>query len=243
MQSYVMEEFLRKLARCRTLSDVSGVAIDGAKTIFGIHAGGALFFDETLRMTDRVASGMRHTDLDEYERHWWPQDRVFSAVVKRGVPVHNWQVYCESTGSQEPIFAEYGRRFGLYHYMALPIFGAYGTLSGVLSVCRRPNHRSFDCEALATASVFSGFLSATQSRVIEGAENHQEDSPSPELTPREWQVARLVAAGRNNLEIALRLGIARETVKQTLRRVYRKMDVSGRAQMAARLFSRNMPPS
>jgi DNA-binding CsgD family transcriptional regulator len=51
-------------------------------------------------------------------------------------------------------------------------------------------------------------------------------------------VARLASAGRNNVEIALRLGIARETVKQTLRRVYRKLNVTGRAQMAAVLAQR-----
>lgn len=58
------------------------------------------------------------------------------------------------------------------------------------------------------------------------------------LARRETQVARLAAAGRNNVEIARALGIARETVKQTLRRVYRKLEVNGRAQMAATMAAR-----
>jgi DNA-binding CsgD family transcriptional regulator len=62
-----------------------------------------------------------------------------------------------------------------------------------------------------------------------------EPAPRATLSGRELQMARLVAAGRSNIEIALELGIARETVKQTLRRVYRKLDVNGRAQMAATL--------
>ena len=58
------------------------------------------------------------------------------------------------------------------------------------------------------------------------------------LSYRELQVARLAAAGRNNLEIALQVGIARETVKQTLRRVYTKLGVNGRAQMASTMAAR-----
>ena len=60
------------------------------------------------------------------------------------------------------------------------------------------------------------------------------------LSPRELQIARLAARGRNNPEIALQLGLARETVKQTLRRAFRKLDARGRAQMAAKLVSSGM---
>jgi DNA-binding CsgD family transcriptional regulator len=57
----------------------------------------------------------------------------------------------------------------------------------------------------------------------------------PSLTPRELEVARLVATGRDNREIAIHLGIARETVKQTLRRVYQRLGVRTRAEMTANL--------
>ena len=89
------------------------------------------------------------------------------------------------------------------------------------------------------ASALSGFLSATLSRVA-GAPDILDDGARDRLAPRELQVARLAAAGRNNVEIALELGLARETVKQALRRVYGKLEVSGRAPMAATLAARGL---
>jgi DNA-binding CsgD family transcriptional regulator len=44
-----------------------------------------------------------------------------------------------------------------------------------------------------------------------------------------------VTQGSTNPQIALALQISRETVKKTLQRVYCKLDVNGRAQMAGRL--------
>ncbi len=89
------------------------------------------------------------------------------------------------------------------------------------------------------ASSLGGFVSATFARV---AEAPAETAPADSLSPREVPAARLAAGGRNNLEIALQLRIARKTVKQTLRCVYRKLDVSGRAQMAATLVRRGLVP-
>jgi DNA-binding CsgD family transcriptional regulator len=129
-----------------------------------------------------------------------------------------------------------GKRLLIYHYMSAPIFGSRGTLVGALNYCRRPQDRPFDVHALAMASALSGFVSATLARVTGSA--MPEDDGDAVLSHRELQVARLAAAGRNNLEIALQIGIARETVKQTLRRVYKKLGVNGRAQMASTMATR-----
>jgi DNA-binding CsgD family transcriptional regulator len=226
-----------KWARCKSLLDVSGVTMDGIKGVFGCHVGAALFFDDVLRPTERAIFGVRDSDVDEYERHWRPTDRVFSAVLERAVPVHNWQVWRQADWANDRIYTEYGRRHEMFHYLSAPIFGSRGRLSGVVNFCRRPKDQPFTAHALQVASAFSGFLSATLSRVRE-APFPERNGFREELTARELQVARLAASGRNNLEIALGLGIARETVKQTLRRVYHKFDVTGRAQMTATLVLR-----
>ena len=44
-------------------------------------------------------------------------------------------------------------------------------------------------------------------------------------------------SGRDRAHATSPRRLARETVKQTLRRVFRKLDVNGRAQMAAKLAS------
>ncbi len=239
MTTKVLFPFLQKLARCRRTTDVSGVALDAMKVAFASRIGAALFLDESLTVTEQAPFGCSQADVDEYHEHWRPQELVFPAVLARGIPVHNWQVYREDHWQNEVVWTGYGRRLGIYHYMAAPIFGSQGCLAGVLNFCRRPEDPRFDATTLEMASAFSGFLSATLSRVT-GAADVVEEYATDRLAPRELQVARLAAAGRNNVEIALELGLARETVKQTLGRVYRKLDVSGRAQMAATLATRGL---
>jgi DNA-binding NarL/FixJ family response regulator len=48
------------------------------------------------------------------------------------------------------------------------------------------------------------------------------------LTPREYQVAMLVARGLNNIEIAHQLGISHGTVKLHMHKVIRKLGVKSR---------------
>jgi DNA-binding CsgD family transcriptional regulator len=59
-------------------------------------------------------------------------------------------------------------------------------------------------------------------------------SPSP-LSTRELEIARLVGTGLNNHEIASCLSISRNTVKDALKRIFRKMEVDSRSELVARL--------
>ena len=56
------------------------------------------------------------------------------------------------------------------------------------------------------------------------------------LSPREREVARLVAGGYTNAEIADVLGISAWTVATHLRRVFGKLNVHSRAHMVAELI-------
>lgn len=65
--------------------------------------------------------------------------------------------------------------------------------------------------------------------------------PSPSLSPREMQIARLVARGATNRAIASALDISSWTVSTHLRRVFAKLGVSNRAEMVNQLFAAPQP--
>jgi DNA-binding CsgD family transcriptional regulator len=60
---------------------------------------------------------------------------------------------------------------------------------------------------------------------------------SDDLTPTEEQIAELVAAGMTNREVAATLFVTPKTVESALTRVYRKLGVRSRTELARRLDS------
>ncbi|WP_202875620.1 helix-turn-helix domain-containing protein [Kribbella speibonae] len=60
--------------------------------------------------------------------------------------------------------------------------------------------------------------------------------PRHTLSPRELQIARLVADGSTNRAIASSLEISPWTVSTHMRRIFAKLDVTSRAEMVAQFF-------
>ena len=67
-----------------------------------------------------------------------------------------------------------------------------------------------------------------------GAERRRH--PTPRLTPRQWELLRLVAVGHTNARIAHELGVAEATVRVHLGNVYRRLGVSSRTAAVTRAF-------
>lgn len=52
------------------------------------------------------------------------------------------------------------------------------------------------------------------------------------LTPREIEIARIVAQGKRNIEIAHELNLSRYTVETHLKNIYHKLEISSRLELA-----------
>ena len=72
-------------------------------------------------------------------------------------------------------------------------------------------------------------------RVGRGGERGRAGGGVGSLSPREREVAGLVADGRTNREIAARLFLSEKTIETVLSRVFRKLGVRSRAEVAARV--------
>jgi DNA-binding CsgD family transcriptional regulator len=67
------------------------------------------------------------------------------------------------------------------------------------------------------------------------------DEAHPSLSAREWEVARCVAQGLTNAEIAKVLGVSRRTVATHLERIYERLQIHSRAALA-HLVARGREP-
>jgi DNA-binding CsgD family transcriptional regulator len=71
--------------------------------------------------------------------------------------------------------------------------------------------------------------------VVDRAGNDATAPVEHQLTAREMQIAELVAQGLTNAQIDATLWITEHTVKQALKRMFRKLEISSRAELVARI--------
>jgi DNA-binding CsgD family transcriptional regulator len=160
-----------------------------------------------------------------------PQNNpVVRYLVERHAPVHEalvvepktWRLICP--------------RADHWHVMVGPIV-SNGQLVGVLGFTRKQGEPAFDLQNLTDLSAICLHISTwvTMKKSLHPALQTQL------LTPREAQIASLVAQGRTNAEISSELWITENSVKQALKRMFRKLEVSSRTQMLAKLSTTLQP--
>jgi DNA-binding CsgD family transcriptional regulator len=127
----------------------------------------------------------------------------------------------------------------LAHHDAAPIpFDRARTLLALGAARRRAKERRAARTALEDARGVFGALGARiweQRAVAELARIGGRAPSSGELTPVERRVAELVAAGRTNKEVAAALFLSTRTVEGHLSRVYGKLGVHSRVELARKL--------
>ena len=155
-------------------------------------------------------------------------------VFERHAPAHeqlvlspgDWQQFCT--------------RDDHAHVMSGPIISD-GRLVGMLNFTRSDT-KAFDTHDLADLSALCLHLSAKLAIIRATSTKSKSKSKSKlvltnSLTAREQQIAELVAKGLTNAEIGKQLWITQNSVKQALKRMFRKLGVSARTEMVAKVFS------
>jgi len=197
--------------------------IKAARCHFAAQRAGLFFFDQLPRLDARfqqvlqVALSVEHNPVMRY-------------LVERHAPVHEalvispkaWQIICP--------------RVDHWHVMAGPIVSR-GQLVGAVGFTRDRTLPAFDQQNLSDLSGLclhvSTWAATMRSR---SAPSHTDSSHKvSRLTPRELEIAQLVAQGRTNAEIGTELWITENSVKQALKRMFRKLEISSRAELVAQI--------
>ena len=188
---------------------------------FAATRSGIFFFDQisqldpNLRKILKVAFSIELNPVARY-------------LTERHAPVHEglvtspkvWQMICP--------------RADHWHVMAGPIV-VRGQLVGAVGCTRDRSMPTFDTQNLADLSGICLHLSIWAATTRSSHRSFKQEL----LTARELQIVELVALGRTNAEIGTELWITENSVKQALKRMFRKLEVSSRAEMVAQLSATN----
>lgn len=212
-----LQDFFQAIAQSKNEQELRSQIATEMREYFAATRGGLFFFDQLpladskLQKALEIALSTQHNPVLHY-------------LVEHHAPVHEallvtpktWQLICPRPDHR--------------HVMAGPIV-SYGKLIGSIGFTRERGLPAFERQNLADLSAICLHLSTWAATV-----RSQPQLVTNQLTPREMQIAQLVALGKTNAEIGTELWITENSVKQALKRIFRKLQVSSRAQMVAQLF-------
>jgi DNA-binding CsgD family transcriptional regulator len=151
---------------------------------------------------------------------------VLRYLVERHAPIH------EASLLPPGVWAKICPRFDHGHVMVGPIVDR-GYLIGGVGLTRTQADPAFNDLELSDLGALCLHLSTwwalSQSKIPNIPENSL-------LTARELQIAELVARGLTNESIGKSLWISENSVKQALKRIFRKLKISSRAELVSQLF-------
>jgi len=218
-------EFLERASKSRRYADLRGAILDAGGLVIDAPAWGMRRLSRRVETVDIDARWMPDSFVARYEAacHW--MDPLLRVALDEHIAVHN--LNASARWDTAHVYRELLDAYGVQHTILAPVVGD-GAVVMTLHFGRPRGSRPFDERDLATACAMAGHVSALLARI-------DRDGDPPELTERELEVGRLVARGLNNREVARCLAISTNTVKATLKRLFRKLEVDARAEMAARM--------
>jgi DNA-binding CsgD family transcriptional regulator len=230
-----LHALFQAIAQARDECELRLRFMDGVGEHFGVQRWGIYFLDEQFRLAEVEVCGVPNFGVfvECYEKVGRAVDPVLRYVVERHAPAHEELVLPPGGWKQCELYKNCCAYYDHEHIMTGPIVGD-GNLIGTVQFARVGDTSAFSNEELADLSALCTHMSACLAKLR--MRQTRFNSPLVScLTPRELQIARLVAQGLTNAEIGAELWITHNSVKQALKRMFRKLNVSARAEMVARL--------
>lgn len=208
--------------------------MDTVGEVFDARCWGIYLLDDQSRLAEVDVYGVSDTFVERYQAVGQFVDPVMRYVVEHHAPAHEQLMLTAEGWKQSQLYQHCCSRYDHEHIMTGPIVGR-GTLIGTVHFARGSGTPAFDATDLANLSAVCAHISATLAMFK--AQSKFNLLLANRLTQRELQIAELVAQGLTNAEIGAELWITQNSVKQALKRMFRKLEVSARTELVARLFS------
>jgi DNA-binding CsgD family transcriptional regulator len=227
MMANSLQSLFQAIAHARDQDELRLHVMASVSEYFAAQRSKLFFFDQ-LPTAETKIQGMLRLALSV------DHNPVLRYLVERHAAVHEelllppgvWKTICPRS--------DHG------HVMAGPIVGN-GRLVGGVGFTRVQGTPAFNAQELADLSALCLHLS-TWLATIQSQLTGFNSLNINRLTPREIQIAELVAQGLTNAQIGAALWITENSVKQALKRMFRKLEVSSRAEMVAQLSSKRLFP-
>ena len=216
-----LQELLQAIAEAPNQAELRGPIMTAMGQHFLAKRWGLYFLDQLDAANGNIPALLKRAlSLDH--------NPVLRYVVQHHAAVHDevilspgiWQTMCPR--------ADHG------HVMLGPIINQ-SQLVGGIAFTRHQNDEAFNAANLADLNAICLHLS-TRLAILH-AKPVDPELNCDRLTPRESEISELVAQGLTNRAIGKALGITENSVKQALKRMFRKLKVSSRAEMIAQLSS------
>jgi DNA-binding CsgD family transcriptional regulator len=226
---------IHNISLAKTEKDLRSQFMDAAGHAFHAQHWSISLRDASGNLGQVDLKGLPDSFIDYYMDYGITIDPLRAYVLEHHAPVHEQILFTEQSWKHSDLYVHgCGRQYDHEHAMTGAIVGA-GKLIGLVNFARTSGTPVFNHQDLVSLSAICAHLSESLAR-LRSQSKPRTSGIFTKLTPRERQIAELVAQGLTNAEIGAQLWISQNTVKQTLKRMFCKIDVSARAQLVAKLF-------
>ena len=233
-----LHQFFHAIATTKDEHELRMRFMDRVGEYFKVQRWGIHMFNEDSSYSAVEVYGMSNIDnfIELYAEVGRNVDPVLRYVTERHAPAHEEMVLPVGGSKQCELYQNCCAYYDHEHIMTGPIVGK-GKLVGAVHFARIGETPAFNYQDITDLSSICMHLSASIA-ALKTQQTQQNIFTSPFsklLTPREIQIAELVAQGLTNKEIGAELWITQNSVKQALKRMFLKLKVSSRTEMVAKL--------
>lgn len=210
--------------------------IDSIGSHFQSQRWGIYLYDMKGELASVDIHGIRNVDtfVSLYQSVGKAVDPVLKYVETYHAPAHEGLFFRPDEWKRSALYQNCCAHLDHAHLMTGPIVGN-GCMTGAVYFARTWGTLPFNTHNLVELGAVCAHLSA-QLAAFKPSDAISLNARQL-LTARETQIATLVANGLTNAAISQGLWISENTVKQALKRIFRKLKVSNRAAMVGKLLS------